>query len=178
MRNRLRYRQLGSSALWRCIIILLLALSFVLPSSGGQKRRRLRSIRADVTEKRITKKALPAEVLKSFEEKYPTATIKGQLKETSDGSVYYEIESIDSSRTRNVLFKPDGTIVEIGESTPPERIPQFVQDSVKVKYPDAKIISAESVTRDNHAEYELVLGVGKKTLEVIVSPSGKIFKIK
>jgi hypothetical protein len=178
MRIHSRYCRTRSTTLLRWIVILILAMTFVLPSYGGQKRRRLRSIKADVTEKKITKKALPAEVLKSFEEKYPTATIKGQLKETSEGSVYYEIESIDSSRARNVLFKPDGTIVEIEESTPPERVPQFVQDSVKVKYPDAKIISAESVTRDNHAEYELVIGVGKKTFEVIVSPSGKIFKIK
>ena len=77
-----------------------------------------------------------------------------------------------------MLFKPDGTIVEVEESTPLDRVPQYVHDSVKVKYPAAKIISAESITRDAHAEYELVLGVGKKTFEVIVSPTGKIFKIK
>ena len=163
---------------WRWIVVILLTACLVLQLSGSQKRRRLRSIKADVVEKKISKKTLPVEVLKSFEEKYPGATIKGQLKETSEGIVYYEIESVDSSRVRNVLFKPDGTVVEVEESTPLDRLPQFVRDSVKVKYPDAMIISAESVMRDLHVEYELVLGAGKKKFEVIVSPSGKVFKIK
>ncbi|HTK82795.1 MAG TPA: PepSY-like domain-containing protein [Bacteroidota bacterium] len=164
---------------WKVLFVLVLALSVAGAADAAQhkKKRRLRSIRADVTEKKISRKALPAEVLKSFEEHYPTATIKAQTKETSEGNVYYEIESVDSSKNRNVLFKPDGSIVEVEVSIPVGSIPRFVRDGVKDKYPDARIVSAESVTRDSHAEYELVLGIGSRTIEVVVSPSGKVFKI-
>lgn len=175
----LSYRPFARTLFWRGLVFGLLALTLTHHASGFQKRRhRLRSIRPAVSEKKISKNALPAEVLRSFEEQFPTATIKGQSKRTTEGIVSYKIESVDSSGVCNVLLKPDGTIVEVQQSTPPDRLPQFVQDSVKTKFPAARIISAESITRDAHEEYELVLGVGKKTFEVIVSPSGKVFKIR
>ncbi len=151
---------------------------FVLPLSGEQRKRRLRSIKADVREQKISKKALPAAVLKSFEEHYPTAAIKGQAKETREGVIFYEIESVDSSISRHTLFESNGTIAEVEESISINNLPQFIQDSVKAKYPLAVITSAESITRDNHVEYELALKTGTRKMEIIVSPNGKIFKIK
>lgn len=153
-------------------------LSFVLSCSASQKHHHSRSVKADVTEKKISKKELPAEVLKSFEEKYPSAKITGQLKETREGIAYYEIESIDSSRRRDLLFQVDGKIIEVEESISLHELPRFVQDSVRVKFPGATITSAERSTRDSHVEYELVLGDGKKTREVVVNSAGKVFKIK
>ena len=155
-----------------------LLAAFILPSLSHQRRHRLRSIKADVSAKKISRQSLPAEVLSAFKEKYSTATISGQLREKREGVVYYEIESVDSAKHRDVLFLEDGTIVEIAESISPGELPSFVRDSVGTKYPDVPIVSAERSTRNSHVEYELELKLGRKTIAVIVNPNGKIFKLR
>ncbi|HEV8538159.1 MAG TPA: hypothetical protein VGR15_04455 [Bacteroidota bacterium] len=161
----------------RCLLVGALMLSCVWQSGSYQRRHRLRSIKADVSAVKISKKLVPTEVLRAFGQKYPTATITGQLKEKREGIVYYEIESIDSSRHRDVLFQADGTLVEVSETISLDDLPQFVRDSVTTKYRDVTILSAERSTRDSHIEYELVLGSGKKRTEVVVNAAGKVFKI-
>src|SRR5258706_11136364 len=95
----------------RLSVVFILAFLIIVPSEAGKRRRRLRAIKANVTEQKISKKAVPAEELQSFGEHYPNATIKGQTKAKSEGVVYYEIESMDGPGTRTVSFKPDGTVV-------------------------------------------------------------------
>lgn len=163
---------------YRSVVLGILVAAFVVLSLSHQRRHRLRSIKADVSARKISKQSLPSEVLEVFEAKYPTASITGQLKQTREGMAYYEIESIDSSKHRDVLFLKDGTIVEVQETISLDELPQFVRDSVNTKYPDVPILSAERSTRDSHVEYELVLGSGKKKTEVLVNSAGKVFRLR
>ena len=129
-------------------------------------------------EKPIAKKNIPAAVLSSFQQRYPNAKIVGQSKEVKGKIVNYEIESMDSTISRNVLFQPDGTLVEVEESIREEDLPAVVRQAVKDKYPSARVDRVESVTRDKHVEYELVLKNGKRSISVVVNSAGKIFKIQ
>lgn len=166
-----------SSALL-CIVSVCIIFFIVNESAGGQKHRRLRAIKADVSEKKIPRSAVPEAVLDSFKTHYPTAIIKGQLKETREKIVYFEIESTDSMKERDVLFEKDGSIVEVEESMDIKDLPSALHDSVLAKYPNAVIKSVESVKRDKHVEYELTIAIGKKKIEAVVNSAGKVFETK
>ena len=129
-------------------------------------------------EKKIPKSKLPAAVLQTFQQHFPTAVIKNQTVETTDGKSIYEIESTDSSRSRDVTFQADGTIVEVEQSLSENELPQQVRDSLRTKYPKGTIQRVESSTRDSHVEYEIGLKNGSKRFTVIANSAGKIFKVK
>ncbi len=129
-------------------------------------------------EKKIPKSKLPAAVLQTFQQHFPTAVIKNQTVETTDGKSIYEIESIDSSRSRDVTFQADGTIVEVEQSLSENEIPQQVRDSLHAKYPNGTVQRVESSARGSHVEYEIALKNGSKRFTVIVNSAGKIFKVK
>ena len=171
--------QIKTFFLLRCIIVVLLGFYCSNSLDAGQRRHvRHRPIKADVTTKKISRNAVPSSVLQSFQKEYPGAKITGQLKETREGIVYYEIESIDSTIKRNILFQEDGTIVEIQEPIAEADLPKIVHDGVTEKYPNAVIQSADIVKRDHHVEYEMTLRIGKQKNEVVVNSAGKIFKIR
>jgi hypothetical protein len=160
--------------------IILLAC-ILLPASSAdsrQKHHRKRPVKADVTVKKISKKDIPAEVMKAFTETYPTAEIKGQQKQVSEKVAFYQIESVDSGKTLDVLFQSDGVIVEVAESVEESQLPENIRQALKEKYPGGKITNAECVTRGTHIEYEVALQVGKSTKEVVVNLAGKVFTVK
>lgn len=129
-------------------------------------------------EKKIPKSKLPPAVLQTFQQHFPTAVIKNQTVETTDGKSIYEIESVDSSRSRDVTFQADGTIVEVEQSLSENELPASVRDSLRAKYPNGAIQKVESSARGSHVEYEIALKNGSKRFTVIVNSAGKIFKVK
>jgi len=148
-------------------ILVVMSISFLILSTicfGGEKK--------------IPKSKLPAAVLQTFQQHFPTAVIKNQTVETTDGKSIYEIESIDSSRSRDVTFQADGTIVEVEQSLSENELPAHVLDSLRAKYPNGAIQRIESSTRANHVEYEIALRNGSKRFTVIVNSAGKVFKVK
>lgn len=163
----------------RVFLLVIIGTSLLLSSGFAQsKKHHKRPVKADVTEKKISKKDIPAEVLKSFDDHFPTAVIKGQTKQTREKVAFYEIESVDSGKSRDVLFQSDGVIVEIAISVGEDQLPESIRKALNEKYPDATVTSAASVTRGDHIEYEMTLQTGKKTTEVVANLAGKIFTIK
>lgn len=160
------------------LAILFLAMSLLPVHGDAQRRHHRRAVKADVSEKKITKKAIPPEVLKAFEEKYPTAVITGQIRQVRERIPFYEIQSTDSAITRDVLFQEDGTIVEIGESIDESDLPQAVRDGLKDKYPSASVEAVDRVSRGPHVEYEITLTIGKKKVDVVANTAGKVFQVR
>ena len=159
-------------------ILLLLTLLATPPPADAQRRHHRRAVKADVSQKKISKKAIPQAVLNAFQQKYPTATITGQIREVRERIPFYEIQSTDSVGTRDVLFTEDGTMVEVGESIDESDLPQKVRDGLNEKYPSAVVETVESVTRGPHVEYEISLKVGSKKIEVIANTAGKVFQVR
>jgi hypothetical protein len=120
---------------------------------------------------------LPAPILTAFRTSYPNATIKGAAKETEDGKTVWEVESIDNGLTRDLIYSPDGTVVEIEEETAMANVPAAVTDAIKVKYPKATITKAEKMTVGQTITYELTLK-GAAVASIELTPDGKVVPVK
>lgn len=116
---------------------------------------------------------LPAPILAAFRQSYPNAVIKGAAKETENGKTVWEVESIDNKLSRDLVYNPDGTVVEIEEQVEPASLPAAVTAALKGKYPAASITKAEKMTKGTALSYEMALkGAAVKSIEI--TPDGKI----
>ncbi len=148
-------------------IVLVAAITFGLYG--------LNSAAAQET-KAPVKPEVPAAVLTAFQQAYPGAIIKGSGKEVEKGIVYYEIESVDSTINRDLLYSADGKLLEIEETIPPTNLPITVSQTIAKDYPQGKIIKSEKLIRGEVIEYELVIASGKQKVEVALDINGKVLK--
>jgi len=114
----------------------------------------------------------PPAVEAAFKNSYPNATVKNVSKETENGKVQYEVESMDGAQARDLVYLADGKLVLYEELITQADVPAPVMTAVKAKYPKATITRAEKLFQDGTMNYELALkgaGVG----EVILTPAGK-----
>jgi hypothetical protein len=116
----------------------------------------------------------PEAILKAFHKTYPAAKILNVSKESKDGQIYYEIESLDGTVRRDLLYLSDGAVFEIEEAIALGDLPVKVTDSLKAMYPDGKIQKAERITRGSVVEYEVLLENGEDNLEVLLGSNGTI----
>ncbi|HLX13281.1 MAG TPA: PepSY-like domain-containing protein [Bacteroidota bacterium] len=129
------------------------------------------------TEKNITKKQLPESVLTSFMSTYPKAKMLNQSIEKEAGTTYYEIESLDGTVRRDLLYTSGGTVHEIEETVNPATLPENIRASLAKDYPMAKISRAEKVTTDGRlVTYECGIKIGKKSKSVEFDASGNALK--
>ncbi len=129
-------------------------------------------------EKKIDKKDLPKAVVESFQKSYPNAEIKGTSTEKENGKTYYEIESMDGTQGRDLLYTKDGKIAEIEETLAAENIPDFVKNSLMKKYPKSTIHKVEKLTKGKKISFEAVVEHDGKKSEVVLDSKGKIQKMK
>jgi hypothetical protein len=149
------------------LVALSLCLFFVIGTLAGT-----------AGEKKISKKQVPKAVLSAFQSQYPNATIKGQSVETENSKKFYEIESVEGTTHRDLLYEPDGTVAEIEESMDLATLPSEMKNTVEKEFPKGKIVKAEKVTHDSTSTYEFQVKVGKKTHEVKLDASGNVLKSK
>jgi hypothetical protein len=120
---------------------------------------------------------LPAPILTAFRTSYPNATIKGAAKETEGGKTVWEVESIDNGLARDLIYNPDGTVVEFEEQIDPASLPAAVSAALKAKYPAASITKAEKLMKGTTITYEMALkGAAVKAIEI--TPDGKVVPVK
>ena len=126
-------------------------------------------------EKGEKKTKAPQAVMDAFKKAYPNAQIKNVSSEKEGGKIIYDVESVDGTQRRDLLYSADGKVLETEEAIPNAQIPKTVVDAVAAKYPKAPIVSAEKLTKTGESMiYELVIKVAGKNKEVQVDPSGKI----
>jgi hypothetical protein len=73
-----------------------------------------------------------------------------------------------------------GALAQAGgeEKVPLDKLPKAVVDAVKAKFPDAQLKSAEKEKEDGKIVYEVNIKDGKHTIEVTVTPDGKLVSIE
>lgn len=118
------------------------------------------------------KVALPAAIEAAFKKAYPSATIKHVSKEKENGVELYEVESVDGTQPRDLVYKADGTLVEYEEAIAASAVPQAVTAALKARYPTATVTNAEKFFKDGSLSYELALK-GAKIKEATLTPEGK-----
>jgi len=120
---------------------------------------------------------LPAPILAAFKQAYPKATIKNASKETEGGKTVWEVESIDGGLARDLIYNPDGTVIDIEEEVAMAAVPPVVAAAVKAKYPKATITKAEKRTAGKTVTYEFTLKDAKDA-SIELTPDGKIVPAK
>ena len=136
--------------------------------------------RAD--EEKIALDKVPKAVLESVKKRFPKAELIEAAKETDGDKVEYEVTLKDGETKYDVMFSPDGKITLIEKTIAAKDLPKAVADAVAEKYPKATYKLYEEMTKvidgkEAIAYFEVLLVTAdKKTLEVEVSPEGKILK--
>jgi uncharacterized membrane protein YkoI len=130
------------------------------------------------TQKKYTVKDLPEAVGSAFKKSYPNAVIKVVDKEVENGKTFYEVESMDGTLKRDLLYTPDGKAYEIEESIAAAELPAAVNKAVSKEYPKGKVGKAERTTKEGAVQYDLSIKSGKKMFSVSIAPDGKILSKK
>jgi len=146
------------------VSVLVVGLEARQTKSAGQATK--------AAPKAAAKVALPAPVEAAFKKSYPNATIKNVSKETENGKVEYEIESLDGTQPRDLVYRADGTLVSYEELIPESAVPAAVLTAIKTKYPKATISRSEKLFQDGKMNYEFALK-GAAVKEATLTPEGK-----
>ncbi len=129
-------------------------------------------------EKEVAKKELPAAVRAAFEKAYPNATIKGASSEKEHGKLLYEIESVDGSTLRDILYTPEGKVLEVEETVVVDSLPSVVLKAIHKQSSDGKIVKAEKVMRGKTLEYEIHIEKNNRMSELVIDTKGHVVKTK
>ena len=141
-----------------------------VPDDCGTSALRQRRLR----ETKIRRSALPPAVEKTVQQETKGATIKGFAKETEDGVLEYEAETVINGHTRDIAIGKDGTVLEVEEEVAMETLPAGVRDALNARAAGAKITKVESLSKKGKlVAYEAATLKGTKKGEVQVGPNGE-----
>jgi len=132
---------------------------------------------APKAEAQAAKTKLPAAVEAAFKKAYPTATIKNSSAEKEDGKVEYEIESVDGTTKRDLVYLADGTLVVAEEQIEAAAVPAPVLTALKARYPKATVTKYEKLTKGTAISYEMAL-TGAAVKEAEIAPDGTFISPK
>jgi len=131
-------------------------------------------------DKKISPKNVPQRVMHSVNGRFPHAEITGVEKENENGGIVYDFELKQNGRKYEMDIKEDGTITEIEKEVKAKDVPAVTR-AVKAKYPEAAIKEVMEVNvvtgkKEKPDHYEVTIGTGGKSKEVVVSLDGKSVK--
>lgn len=136
----------------------------------------LTAVVAAASEKPVNFTELPVAVRQSVERETKGASLRGLSRETENGKVYYEAETIVNGRHRDILFNEAGNVVETEEQVSLDSIPAGVRTAIEKYAVGGKVLNVEVVTRGTVTSYEAQVQKAGKKSEVNVSPEGTILK--
>lgn len=136
-------------------------------------------MRAD--DEKVALKDLPTVVIDAVKKKFPAGELTGAEKETKDGKTTYEVALKNKGKNVDVALSALGKITEIETEVAQADLPKKVASTIEAKYPAATVKKAEEILEfkgeEETKKYEVVLTMeDKKTLEVVLSPEGKILE--
>jgi hypothetical protein len=130
----------------------------------------LNATAAIAAETKLQKKDLPAAVQHALDAEVQGSTVKGFAKETEGGKTFYEVETIKNGHARDVLFDPEGHVVEVEEELAMDAVPAAVKQALATH---GKLVRVESVTKGQTVTYEGHFAKGSKPAEMKVTADGK-----
>lgn len=131
----------------------------------------------EAKEEKVSLDKVPRAVLKAVKAKFKDAKLVGAEKENDGGKVVYEIALKVKEQAIDVSVTAEGKIVSIEKTIAAKDLPKAVADTIGRKYPRATLRKIEEITEDDKTTYEVLLTTtGKKTIEVVLDPAGKVVK--
>jgi len=117
---------------------------------------------------------VPVAVREAFKSAYPQASADTYTKVEVNGVPFYRVASVDASTHRNILYDQNGTVSRVAERIVVADLPASAQQVIPVKYPKAKISSAERVTGAGQVTYEVNLKQDEKNFNLQFDAEGKL----
>lgn len=148
-----------------------IALSLVLPMAPRVTQAQEQDVKI---------KDAPTVVIQTVSARFPDAKIHGVSKDIEEGKQIYEVTLKQRGRNIDVTTTPDGKMTLIETEIARSDLPAPVATLIRSQYPRATYKLVEEVTSvsgstESLAFYEVLLVDAKKqTLEVQVSPDGKV----
>jgi hypothetical protein len=124
-------------------------------------------------EQRVTRRDLPAAVVRTVDAQAHGARIRGFSKEKENGQTFYEVELRVHGHTKDVLMDTTGAVVEVEEQVDIAKLPAAVREGLIAAAGSGKLRSVESVTRAGQTAYEGRVNTNGKWSEIKVGPDGK-----
>lgn len=100
---------------------------------------------------------LPAAIATAFKAAYPNGVIKGLSREKYAGKDAYEVESVDHGRTRDLIYRLDGTVAVVEEELAAAEVPAAVAAAIKADFPQASVTKYERSIENGVTSYEVAL---------------------
>lgn len=144
--------------MFACVVLLVFV--FAMPTFAGEKK--------------ITKKDVPPAILKASEQTYPKATVNAYAKESENGKTFYELETVDGTTRRDLLYTEDGKVAEIEEVVAMKDLPDAVAKAFAKESSKSLPTKIEKVTRGEKVTYEFAMGKGKS--EPVIDQTGVVVK--
>lgn len=116
--------------------------------------------------------ALPSAVETAFRRSYPHAGILHVARERRGGRVVYEIESVEGSVRRDLLYDLEGHAIEIEEVIPADSLPEPVRAALARDVQEAEVMRAERITRGDVILYEVRVRRNGRTESLTYDPKG------
>ena len=138
------------------------------------------AVAASQAEDKVDPDKIPKAVMDSLKAKFPKPEITKCTKEKEGGAVVYDIEFKQDGRKCEADIKEDGTMLNFEKEIALKDLPEAVTKAVEKKYPKSTLKEAMEVTEIKDKKevmdgYEITLETAdKKSVEVVVSPDGKI----
>jgi len=133
-------------------------------------------------EEKVSLDKVPGPVVEAVKARFANATVTGASKEKEKGRVVYEVTIKDKGQNIDVTVTPQGEILLIEKEIAARDLPRAVARALEGKYPRATYKIVEEIVevakkQERLAYYEVLLvTAGKETLEVLVTPEGRIVK--
>lgn len=119
-------------------------------------------------------KDLPAPVKATVEAESKGATVKGISKEKEGGKTVYELETLVSGRTRDLMIDAAGKVYVVEEQLDVDKAPAPVKAALEAQ---GRIVRLESVMENGKTRYEgQVQNKAGKNVAVELDADGKPYK--
>ena len=125
----------------------------------------------DDDDERAEAAELPEAIEDAFEDAYPNARIIGSDSEQNNGELVYEIESVDGNVRRDLLYRPDGTLVEYEEAISVDALPAAVRSTASAR---GSVKKAERLTRGDMVQYEVIVATDSGNVELVLDTEGRV----
>lgn len=120
-------------------------------------------------------KDLPEAVRKTVQEQSKGATLRGLSREVEKEQTFCEAELRVNGHNKDLLIDSSGVIVEIEEVAALNALPAAVKATILKSAGKARIISVESITKNNTIEaYEAQVSRAGKKSEIKVGADGEL----
>jgi len=126
-------------------------------------------------EQNLAPDQVPQAVMDTLHAKFPDMAVKKASTERENGQEIVEVAFSARGGSYEAESTPQGKLIAIDRMVEARDLPEAATRAIHEKYPDAKITSAEEVTKNDAVAYhEVNITSGSQRMELQVDPAGKI----